>query len=54
VILHRLGAAQDDAALPALAELAARLRTELVLRWGEVPLEPAPAFRPPGQLARPG
>jgi hypothetical protein len=45
VILHRLGGAQDTPALPALADLAARLRAELVLRWGEVPLEPAPAFR---------
>jgi hypothetical protein len=46
VILHRLGDAQNATALPALAEFAARLRAELVRRWGEVPLEPAPAFRP--------
>jgi hypothetical protein len=49
VILHRLGDARSAAALPVLAEFAGRLRAELVRRWGEVPLEPAPAFRsPPG------
>jgi hypothetical protein len=46
VILHRLGEARDTAALPALAEFAARLRAELALRWGEVPLGLAPAFGP--------
>jgi hypothetical protein len=45
VTLHRLGEARDTPALPALAELAARLRAELVLRWGEVALGTAPAFR---------
>jgi Phosphotransferase enzyme family len=53
VILHRLGDARNATALPALAEFAARLRTELVRRWGEVPLEPAPAFRPPAGAQRP-
>jgi len=46
VILHRLDDAQNATALPALAEFAARLRAELVRRWGEVALERAPAFRP--------
>jgi len=53
VILHRLDDARNATALPALAEFAARLRTELVLRWGEVPLEPAPAFRPSASAHRP-
>jgi hypothetical protein len=46
VILHRLGtAAREDALIPVLADFAARLRTELVGRWGEIPLALAPAFR---------
>jgi len=46
VILHRLGtAAREDTIIPVLAEFAARLRAELVRRWGEVPLALAPAFR---------
>ena len=53
VILYRLGDARNATALPVLAEFAARLRTELVLRWGEVPLEPAPAFRPAAGAHRP-
>ncbi len=53
VILHRLGNARNATALPVLAELAARLRTELVRRWGEVPLDPAPAFGPPGRRSPP-
>jgi hypothetical protein len=44
LILHRLDGARRAAALPAAAELADRLRTELVSRWGEVPLGYAPAF----------
>jgi hypothetical protein len=47
VILHRLDDARNATALPVLAEFAARLRTELARRWGEVPLELAPAFRSP-------
>jgi hypothetical protein len=53
VILHRLDDARNATALPVLAEFAARLRAELVLRWGEVPLEPAPAFRPAAGGSRP-
>jgi hypothetical protein len=45
MILHRLGGAADSAEAPVLAELAARLRSALVQRWGEVPLEYTPAFR---------
>lgn len=45
VILHRLGNAHGNAAHPALAEFAGRLRAALARRWGEVPLELAPAFR---------
>jgi hypothetical protein len=44
MILHRLGAARRNEDLPALAELAGRLRAALVERWGEVPLAYAPAF----------
>jgi hypothetical protein len=44
IILHRLGSAQLDVSQPAMAELAGRLRAELVQRWGEVPLGLAPAF----------
>jgi Phosphotransferase enzyme family len=46
VILHRLDNARNATALPVLAEFAARLRRDLVRRWGEMPLETAPAFRP--------
>lgn len=45
MILHRLGGARECPELPALAELANRLRDGLVRRWGEQPLELAPAFR---------
>jgi hypothetical protein len=45
VILHRLGTAARGDAIPVLAEFAARLRTQLVHRWGEVPLALPPAFR---------
>jgi hypothetical protein len=52
VIAHRLATAQHTTSLPALATLAARLRTELIKRWGgEPPLRPAPAFRPGAQGA---
>jgi hypothetical protein len=44
MILHRLYGACRSAELPALAELADRLRARLVERWGEVPLGYAPAF----------
>lgn len=44
-ILHYLATARDAETVPELAELAARLRMELVRRWGEVPLDYAPAFR---------
>ncbi|MDQ2749540.1 MAG: hypothetical protein M3Y44_08440 [Actinomycetota bacterium] len=44
MILHRLAGAADSAELPVLAALAAGLRRALVLRWGEVPLDYAPAF----------
>ncbi|MGH8862893.1 MAG: phosphotransferase family protein [Jatrophihabitantaceae bacterium] len=44
MILHRLDGARRDDQLPALAELARRLRAELVHRWGEVSLSYAPAF----------
>jgi hypothetical protein len=47
VIAHRLATAQHTAGLPALASLAARLRTALARHWGgEPPLRLAPAFRP--------
>ncbi|HET7012510.1 MAG TPA: hypothetical protein VFI65_01275 [Streptosporangiaceae bacterium] len=45
VILHRLGDASRRSASPELAELARRLHAELVRRWGDVPLELAPAWR---------
>ncbi len=48
VILHRLGNAHDNAAHPVLAEFAGRLRAALARRWGEIPLELAPAFRSAG------
>lgn len=44
-ILRYLAAVQGAETLPELAELARRLRTELVRRWGEVSLPYAPAFR---------
>ncbi len=44
-ILHRLGEAHGSAVQPVLAGFAGRLRAELARRWGEVPLELAPAFR---------
>ena len=44
LILHRLDAARRNENLPELAELAARLRAELVTRWGEPVLAFAPAF----------
>jgi hypothetical protein len=53
VILHRLGNARSAPALPALAEFAARLRAELARRWGEIPLQLAPAFRPSGSRSPP-
>jgi hypothetical protein len=43
-ILHRLDGVRRRAELSALAELAGRLRETLVGRWGEVPLDYAPAF----------
>ena len=47
VIAHRLATAQRTEGLPALAILAARLRTTLIRHWGgEPPLGLAPAFRP--------
>ena len=48
MILHRLDGARRSTDLPALAELAERLRAYLVGRWGEVPLAFAPAFEEPG------
>ena len=48
MILHRLDGARRSTDLPALAELAERLRAHLVARWGEVPLAFAPAFEEPG------
>lgn len=44
-ILHYLATARDTGTVPELAELAGRLRLELAWRWGEVPLDYAPAFR---------
>lgn len=47
MILHRLDRARrcdEQCGLPALAELAERLRARLVQRWGEVPLGYARAF----------
>ena len=47
MILHRLGEAARERALePGLARWAGRLRRAFVDRWGEVPLDHAPAFRP--------
>ncbi len=45
MILHRLAGAAAEPQLPALADLAGRLRAGLVERWGEPPLAYAPAFR---------
>jgi hypothetical protein len=45
MILHRLAAAGASAELPAVAELARRLRAVLHERWGDVPLAFARAFR---------
>ncbi len=45
VILHRLDDASRRSQSPPLAELARLLRAELTRRWGEVPLDLAPAFR---------
>jgi hypothetical protein len=44
-ILYRLAAASRSAELPAAAELADGLGTELRNRWGDVPLALAPAFK---------
>jgi len=44
-LLHRLERAAGSPELPATAELARRLLTELRGRWGDVPLALAPAFR---------
>lgn len=44
MITHRLGVAARSTELPALAELAANLAAELHRRWGDVPLDHAPAF----------
>lgn len=45
MILHRLGRAANSPELPALASLAGSFRDVLTERWGEIPLEYAPAFR---------
>ena len=47
IILYRLDVARRSPELPALAELAGRLREALVARWGDVALALAPAFRDP-------
>ena len=48
MILHRLAhAAAGSMIEPALAEFAVNLHSAFVRRWGEAPLEYAPAFRPP-------
>jgi hypothetical protein len=44
VILHRLAMVRENRELPALAELAGRMRDALADRWGEVALAYAPAF----------
>ncbi|MGI8679839.1 MAG: hypothetical protein ACR2LX_14390 [Jatrophihabitans sp.] len=49
IIVHRLDRAARSSELPTLAALAAALREELHRRWGEVPLEMAPAFRSTGR-----
>jgi hypothetical protein len=51
VIMHRLGDASRRSSSPQLGELAGlagRLHDELARRWGEVPLDLAPAFRSGG------
>jgi hypothetical protein len=45
MITHRLGAASRNTELPALAALAGALAAVLRDRWGDVPLDFAPAFR---------
>jgi hypothetical protein len=45
MIQHRLDRAAASPELPALAELAGRLVAALRNRWGDVPLDLAPAFR---------
>ncbi len=45
MIQHRLERASRLAVLPAAGELAAALLAELRRRWGDVPLDVAPAFR---------
>ncbi|HVV08481.1 hypothetical protein [Amycolatopsis sp.] len=45
MLLHRLAVAAKLPGLPELSTLAARVRTTLTNRWGEVPLALAPAFR---------
>lgn len=47
LIMHRLSRAAGTREVPELAELAGSLHTELLRRWGDVPLHLAPAFRPP-------
>jgi hypothetical protein len=47
MILHRLDVARRSPEVPALAELAGRLRDALVARWGDLTLALAPAFRDP-------
>ncbi len=47
-VLHRLAAVAGNDTRPALAALAADLHASLRGRWGEVPLELAPAFRGTG------
>jgi hypothetical protein len=45
MIMHRLDRAAGSPELPALGELAGLLAAELRSRWGDVPLDLAPAFR---------
>ncbi len=45
LILHRLARAARSSELPALAELAQALQDVLRRRWGDIPLNYAPAFR---------
>ncbi len=45
LVMNRLRRAAGYGELPALAELADGLSTELQRRWGDVPLDVAPAFR---------
>ncbi|MFC6287462.1 phosphotransferase family protein [Nocardioides sp. GCM10027113] len=46
-VLHRLAAVAANESHPALGAMAADLHGALRQRWGDVPLELAPAFRPP-------